>query len=49
MLTLARTNAARAGATNVEFLQGTIEDIPLPDASIDVIISNCRVRIARPG
>jgi ubiquinone/menaquinone biosynthesis C-methylase UbiE len=41
MLQLARTNASRAGATNVEFLRGTIEDVPLPDASVDVIISNC--------
>ncbi|MGH3815490.1 MAG: arsenite methyltransferase [Pseudonocardiaceae bacterium] len=46
MLTLARTNAAEAGTTNVEFLQGTIEDIPLPDASIDVIISNCVINLS---
>jgi arsenite methyltransferase len=41
MLELARRNAAEAGATNVEFLKGYIEEIPLPDASVDVIISNC--------
>ena len=41
MLELARRNAAEAGATNVEFLHGTIEQIPLDDASVDVVISNC--------
>ena len=41
MLELARRNAAEAGATNVEFLHGTIEQIPLEDASVDVVISNC--------
>jgi L-amino acid N-acyltransferase YncA len=41
MLDLARRNAAEAGATNVEFLHGTIEQIPLADASVDVVISNC--------
>ena len=41
MLDLARRNAAEAGATNVEFLAGTIEDIPIDDASVDVVISNC--------
>ena len=46
MLTLARTNAARVGATNVEFLKGEMEAIPLPDASVDVIISNCVVNLA---
>lgn len=46
MLELARANAARAGATNVEFLQGTIEDVPLPDASVDVVISNCVVNLS---
>ena len=46
MLRLARQNAAAAGATNVEFLQGTIEAIPLPDASVDVVISNCVVNLA---
>ena len=46
MLSLARANAAKAGATNVEFLQGTIEQIPLPDASVDVIISNCVINLS---
>ena len=40
MLDLARTNAAEAGATNVEFLKGNIAAIPLPDNSVDVLISN---------
>ena len=46
MLTLARANAAKAGATNVEFLKGQIEDIPLPDASVDVVISNCVINLS---
>ncbi|HEX5493169.1 MAG TPA: arsenite methyltransferase [Mycobacteriales bacterium] len=46
MLALARANAERAGAANVEFVKGTIEDIPLPDASIDVVISNCVVNLS---
>jgi arsenite methyltransferase len=46
MLTLARANAATAGATNVEFLRGHIEAIPLPDASVDVIISNCVINLS---
>lgn len=46
MLTLAQRNAARAGATNVEWLKGQIESIPLPAASIDVVISNCVVNLA---
>lgn len=46
MLDLARENAARAGATNVEFLRGTIEDVPLPDASVDVVISNCVINLS---
>ncbi|WP_188944376.1 arsenite methyltransferase [Nakamurella endophytica] len=46
MLELARANAARAGAANVEFLQGQIEAVPLPDASIDVVISNCVVNLS---
>jgi L-amino acid N-acyltransferase YncA/precorrin-6B methylase 2 len=46
MITLARANAAAAGATNVEFLHGHIEDIPLPDAGIDVIISNCVINLS---
>src|SRR5262249_29954632 len=41
MLTLARENQKRAGVENVEFLKGEIENIPLPDSSVDVIISNC--------
>ena len=46
MLDLARRNADEAGATNVEFLKGQIEAIPLPAASIDVVISNCVVNLA---
>ncbi len=46
MLTLARENQRRAGAENVEFLRGEIEAIPLPDASVDVIISNCVVNLS---
>jgi SAM-dependent methyltransferase len=46
MLRLARKNAAEAGATNVEFVKGTIESIPLADASVDVVISNCVVNLA---
>ena len=46
MLALARRNATEAGATNVEFLEGHIEDIPLPDASIDVVISNCVINLS---
>jgi len=46
MLALARANAERSGATNVEFLKGDIEAIPLPDASVDVIISNCVINLA---
>ncbi|MDQ2737710.1 MAG: arsenite methyltransferase [Actinomycetota bacterium] len=46
MLDLARANASRAGAENVEFLKGQIEQIPLPDASIDVIISNCVINLS---
>ena len=46
MLDLARANAASAGAANVTFLKGTIEDIPLPDASVDVIISNCVINLS---
>jgi len=41
MLDLARRNATEAGVTNVEFLKGQIEQIPLPDAHVDVVISNC--------
>jgi ubiquinone/menaquinone biosynthesis C-methylase UbiE len=46
MLALARENQKKAGATNVEFLKGTIEAIPLPDASVDVIISNCVINLS---
>jgi arsenite methyltransferase len=46
MLDLARRNAAEAGATNVEFLKGRIEQIPLPGASVDVIISNCVINLS---
>ncbi|HZN74201.1 MAG TPA: arsenite methyltransferase [Micromonosporaceae bacterium] len=46
MLDLARRNAAEAGASNVEFLRGEIEDIPLPDGSVDVIISNCVINLS---
>ena len=46
MLALANANKARAGATNVEFLKGEIEKIPLPDHSVDVIISNCVVNLS---
>jgi len=46
MLALARDNQRKAGATNVEFLKGTIEAIPLPDNSVDVIISNCVINLS---
>ena len=46
MLALARRNAADAGIPNVEFLKGQIEAIPLPDASVDVIISNCVINMS---
>ncbi len=46
MLELARRNAAEAGATNVEFLKGHIEAIPLPDESVDVVISNCVINLS---
>ncbi len=46
MLELARANAREAGATNVEFLKGQIESIPLPDNSVDVIISNCVINLS---
>jgi arsenite methyltransferase len=46
MLELARRNAAEAGATNVEFLKGYIEDMPLPEASVDVVISNCVINLS---
>jgi arsenite methyltransferase len=46
MLTLARENQRQAGASNVEFLKGEIENIPLPDNSVDVIISNCVINLS---
>jgi arsenite methyltransferase len=46
MLALARENQRKAGVTNVEFLKGAIEAIPLPDASVDVIISNCVINLS---
>lgn len=46
MLALARENKRQAGIDNVEFLKGDIEDIPLPDGSVDVIISNCVINLA---
>ena len=46
MLALARENQKKAGATNVEFLKGEIEKIPLPDNSVDVIISNCVINLS---
>ncbi|HYN99946.1 MAG TPA: arsenite methyltransferase [Actinomycetota bacterium] len=46
MLELARRNAAEGGVENVEFLKGQIEDIPLPDGSVDVVISNCVINLS---
>ena len=46
MLELARRNAAEAGAKNVEFLKGYMEEIPLPDSSVDVVISNCVINLS---
>ncbi len=46
MLTLANENKRKAGAENVEFLKGEIENIPLPDGSVDVIISNCVINLS---
>lgn len=46
MLELARGNAASAGADNVEFIKGDIESIPLPDAAVDVVISNCVINLS---
>ena len=46
MLALAQENQKKAGVGNVEFLKGTIEDIPLPDNSVDVIISNCVINLS---
>jgi SAM-dependent methyltransferase len=46
MLELARKNAREAGVDNVEFIEGYLEDIPLPDESVDVVISNCVINLA---
>jgi SAM-dependent methyltransferase len=46
MLDLARSNAEDAGVANVEFLEGMIEDVPLPDETVDVVISNCVINLA---
>lgn len=46
MLALARSNQAKAGVTNVEFLKGDIEHIPLPDNTVDLIISNCVINLS---
>lgn len=46
MLALARENAQSAGAGNIKFLEGAIEDVPLPDASLDVVLSNCVINFA---
>jgi arsenite methyltransferase len=46
MLALARSNAAKAGAANVEFLKGDIEAVPLPGAAVDVVISNCVINLS---
>jgi arsenite methyltransferase len=46
MLTLARANAVKAGAANVEFRKGEIEDLPLPDQAVDVVISNCVINLS---
>jgi SAM-dependent methyltransferase len=46
MLALARANQAKAGATNVEFLKGEIENVPLPANAVDVIISNCVINLS---
>ena len=46
MLALARDNQARSGVTNAEFLEGRIEAVPLPDASVDVVVSNCVINLS---
>jgi len=46
MLALARANAAAAGLENAEFVKGYIEDVPLPDAAVDVVISNCVINLS---
>jgi SAM-dependent methyltransferase len=46
MLSLARANASEAGIENVEWVKGYLEDIPLPDESVDVVLSNCVINLA---
>jgi arsenite methyltransferase len=46
MLALARANVEKAGVSNVEFVKGTIEDVPLPDGAVDVVISNCVINLS---
>ncbi len=46
MLALARNNASQAGVDNVEFLRGVMEDVPLPESSVDVVISNCVINLS---
>jgi arsenite methyltransferase len=46
MLELARANQRRAGVTNAEFIEGSIEAVPLPDASVDVVLSNCVINLS---
>jgi ubiquinone/menaquinone biosynthesis C-methylase UbiE len=46
MLELANSNAKKSGVSNATFLKGTIENVPLPDASVDVVISNCVINLA---
>ncbi len=46
MLALAQANAAAAGVDNVEFIKGYLEEMPLPDASVDVVISNCVINLS---
>jgi len=46
MLALARENQAKAGVANAEFLEGTIESVPLPDSSVDVVVSNCVINLS---
>jgi arsenite methyltransferase len=46
MLDLARANATKAGTVNVEFLKGSIEQVPLPDGAVDVVISNCVINLS---
>ena len=46
MLELARTNAEKAGVSNVQFLKGEIEAVPLPDSSVDVVVSNCVINLS---